>query len=174
MLIGALQFGVMYVCVIKSYQYLKAYEVALLTVFTPFYISFFNDISSRNISFKNIVAVSFAILGGLTIAYKGQSLNSKIIGILLVQGSNISFGLGQLFYSRLNPHNNIQKEASYFSLLYLGGFLVASLFAFSSSDFSNISLSYDQIISLLYLGILPSGVGFFLWNYGAKKYQLSH
>lgn len=34
-LIGAIQYGVMYICYISSFQFLKAYEVALFTIFTP-------------------------------------------------------------------------------------------------------------------------------------------
>ncbi len=36
--LGALQFGVMYLAYIQSYQYLPGYLVAVFTIFTPFYV----------------------------------------------------------------------------------------------------------------------------------------
>ena len=30
-------------------------------------------------------------------------------------------------------------------------------------------LNTKQILSLIYLGAVPSGLGFFLWNYGARR-----
>ena len=35
--IGALQYGVMYITYIAAFNFLKAYEVALFTIFTPIY-----------------------------------------------------------------------------------------------------------------------------------------
>ena len=36
-------------------------------------------------------------------------------------------------------------------------------------DFQTISLTKTQILSLLYLGIIPTGIGFWLWNKGAEQ-----
>ena len=45
--IGALQYGVMYITYIASFRFLKAYEVALFTIFTPIYVTLFNDLFAR-------------------------------------------------------------------------------------------------------------------------------
>ena len=169
MLVGAIQFGLMYVCYIKSYQYLKAYEVALFTIFTPFYISFFNDILQRSFTPKNFVAAFFAILGGLVVAYKGEDMDIKWQGIVLLQGANISFAIGQLLYAKVDFIPKTAKDSSFFSLLYLGGFISATCFAIGGGGYENLQLNTKQILSLIYLGAVPSGLGFFLWNYGARR-----
>ena len=168
-LIGAVQFGLMYVCYIKAYQYLKGYEVALFTIFTPFYISLFNDIISRTFTPRNFIAAFLAILGGLVVAYTGDDIAVKWQGILLLQGANISFATGQLLYSKIDFIDEAEKESSFFSLLYLGGFLTAGLFSLASVDMGKLEISKTQLYALLYLGALPSGLGFFLWNYGARR-----
>ncbi|MCB0283255.1 MAG: EamA family transporter, partial [Calditrichaeota bacterium] len=37
------------------------------------------------------------------------------------------------------------------------------------TDWSSLQINSNQIMVLLYLGILSSGICFFLWNYGATK-----
>lgn len=168
-LIGAVQFGLMYVCYIKAYQYLKSYEVALFTIFTPFYISLFSDLIAKSFTPRNFIAAFLAILGGLIVAYTGKDISVKWQGILLLQGANIAFATGQLLYSRIDFISKEQRETSFFALLYLGGFLTATSFALMSADFGRVNISTEQLYALLYLGALPSGLGFFLWNYGARR-----
>jgi drug/metabolite transporter (DMT)-like permease len=42
-----------------------------------------------------------------------------------------------------------------------------------SFDFGSLSLTEGQILSLLYLGLVPTGVGFWLWNKGAVLVESS-
>ena len=77
-MIGAIQFGIMYVCYIKAYQYLKSYEVALFTIFTPFYISLFSDVITRSFTPRNFIAAFLAIIGGLVVAYTGKDISVKM------------------------------------------------------------------------------------------------
>src|SRR5512133_3881108 len=39
LIVGAVQYGLMYLFYIRSYQSLEAYQVALFTVFTPLYVT---------------------------------------------------------------------------------------------------------------------------------------
>jgi drug/metabolite transporter (DMT)-like permease len=43
LVIGALQYGLMYTAYINAYQYLKAYEIAVLTIFTPLFVVLIYD-----------------------------------------------------------------------------------------------------------------------------------
>ena len=47
LLIGAVQFGLMYICYNESFVYLQAHEVALCTVFTPVYVLLLHDARHR-------------------------------------------------------------------------------------------------------------------------------
>src|SRR5664279_5131974 len=61
--IGALQYGVMYITYIASFRFLKAYEVALFTIFTPLYVTLFNDLFARRFKPLNLLTASLAVLG---------------------------------------------------------------------------------------------------------------
>jgi drug/metabolite transporter (DMT)-like permease len=56
-----------------------------------------------------------------------------------------------------------------FALLYLGGAILATAPACVTADISRPDLNGARIATLLYLGIVPSGLGFFLWNVGARR-----
>ncbi len=51
-LTGAIQFGLMYIAYIYSYRFLKGYEVALFTIFTPLYVSVIHDLMKKKASQK--------------------------------------------------------------------------------------------------------------------------
>ena len=53
MLIGAIQFGLMYVLYIQSYEYLPAYLIATFTITTPIFVVLFSQfLSNRSFSSK--------------------------------------------------------------------------------------------------------------------------
>ena len=56
-----------------------------------------------------------------------------------------------------------------FGFMYLGAVLITGAFCGVTTDWGNFDLSRGQLLVLIYLGVLPSGVAFFLWNIGAKR-----
>ena len=60
-------------------------------------------------------------------------------------------------------------DTSIFAFLYLGAVLLTGIFSFFTTDYSQLSISKNQILILVYLGVLASGVCFFLWNLGARR-----
>ena len=60
MLIGAIQFGLMYIFYIQSYQYLPAYLIATFTITTPIFISI-----ADKYFFKNLITLRDALLIGV-------------------------------------------------------------------------------------------------------------
>ena len=48
--IGFIQYGLMYVSYIYAYKFLEAYQVAILTIFTPIFIVIIYDLWERNFS----------------------------------------------------------------------------------------------------------------------------
>ncbi|MEJ2055355.1 MAG: EamA family transporter, partial [Calditrichaceae bacterium] len=83
--------------------------------------------------------------------------------------SNLAFAFGQIYYRKIMKQLSGIKDVSVFAYLYFGAVLFTGLFSFITTDYSTISLSNEQIMVLLYLGILASGICFFLWNFGARK-----
>jgi drug/metabolite transporter (DMT)-like permease len=168
-LIGLAQFGVMYTAYIYSYQFLQSYQVALFTIFTPIYIVIINDIKTKKIHLKALISGVLAVAGAFFIIYQTQNPYMAIYGFLIVQISNVAFAFGQLQFKRLILSKNLKTEFQYFAFLYLGGALFSLAAFLLFTDSYSVSVSANEWLALLYLGIMASGVGFYLWNSGAVR-----
>lgn len=166
---GALQFGVMYLAYIYSFQFLKAYEVALFTILTPLYVTLLNDIREKRFHIVSLLAALLAVAGTALVKGAATLESQMLIGFLIVQISNLAFAFGQIDYKALLRGQPQVKDRDVFGLLYLGGALTATLAAVYYTPWSTQILNRTQIATLLYLGVVASGIAFFLWNVGARK-----
>jgi drug/metabolite transporter (DMT)-like permease len=89
-------------------------------------------------------------------------------GVALVQLSNAAFALGQVLYRRVRARMPPTRDRDVFALLYAGAFAVAAS-AFLAAGRWPAAPGPLALTTLLYLGIVASGVGFFLWNLGATR-----
>jgi drug/metabolite transporter (DMT)-like permease len=167
-LTGMIQYGLMYLTYIYAYRFLAAYEIALFTIFTPLYITLFNDLFSRKFHKVFFMEAFFAVLATAVIIYNRLSADGLISGFILIQISNLSFAFGQIYYKKLLK-NTLIKDSQIFALLYGGAVLLTGLAVLFTVNFSEIQITVLQIYTLLYLGVIASGLGFFLWNYGARR-----
>ncbi len=163
--IGAVQFGVMYLAYIESFRYLHAYEAALFTITTPIFVTLLVDCFERTLRPRALIAALLAVVGTGIIVVKSTDLKLTLAGLGLVQLSNVAFAFGQVFYRRLRKQNTALKDREIFALLYAGAVVVA-VAALVGRDVS-FNLTTSQLWTLLYLGVIASGLGFFLWNKGA-------
>ena len=93
-------------------------------------------------------------------------------GFILVQLSNICFAAGQLFWRRERPRLPAgADDASVFALPFAGGFALTLAVSYFSTDWHTFAATGAQWATILYLGAVASGAGFFLWNYGATQRQ---
>jgi drug/metabolite transporter (DMT)-like permease len=166
--IGAIQYGIMYISYIYAFQFLKAYEIVLFTIFTPIYVVLINDVLNSKIHKNLYFTAILSLVGSGIVVWHEISSPSLISGFLLMQISNFSFAFGQVYYKKTIQIKSDLKDKNIFGILYFGGFLTAFAFSLFTTEYSQISLNKTEILTLLYLGIIPSGIGFFLWNYGAK------
>lgn len=171
MLLGIVQFGIMYLAYIQSYQYLPGYLVAVFTIFTPFYVIALNtlfDKNSRDVKKLSLamVAVVLSIAGAAVIVFKTPGQEEYIIGFLILQLANVAFAIGQWNYQRWADQGS---NAGNMAWMYLGAALFASLISFPQFDWAKVVISDEQILVLLYLGIIASGLCFYLWNSGSKQ-----
>jgi len=169
MLIGGVQFGLMYVAYVAAYQYIPAHLIALLTATTPLFVTLINDLYKKKIHKGFLVAALLAVAGGSVIRLPEQSIAMSLRGILLIQISNAAFAFGQIAYKRWMDSRGLVQDRKIFGFLYGGGILVTGLFSLAATDFHRLSVSPQQWIALLYLGIIASGLCFFLWNLGARR-----
>ena len=165
---GAVQFGFMYIAYITSFQFLPAHTIVLLTTTTPLFVTLFNDLHSRKFNLLFFAAASMAFLGGAVIKYPDQPLRASLMGIVLVQISNVAFAFGQLYYKQISARHSSWSDRSVFGFLYLGAVILTAFFSMFTTRFSSIQVTAPQGLVLVYLGIIASGICFFLWNKGAR------
>ncbi|NRA59489.1 MAG: EamA family transporter [Psychrobium sp.] len=165
--IGAIQLGMMYCFYYQSFLYLSVPEVLLFTVLTPIYVTLFYDASKRQFSPLFLLSATIAVIGAMTIKYQG--INAGFVsGFLLVQGANFCFALGQVAYKRLIENQQTPlKQSSIFALFYLGAFAIALPMYLLFGDSNKLPTTNTQWGILMYLGIVASGLGYFIWNKGA-------
>ncbi len=168
--IGSIQYGIMYLALFKSFQYLSGYEVALLTIFTPLYVVFADALLTRTWPpYWFWTTAGLAVAGALWI-FSPQAVPQKLPGIFLMQVANICFAAGQILWRNLRREYPGMKDLDGFALLYLGAVLACLPFALVGDPIAEISqLRPGQWAALVYLGSIASGVGFFLWNMGAVR-----
>lgn len=170
-MIGMVQFGLMYVFYIQSFRYLAAYQVALFTIFTPIFVALADDLWEKRFKPLHLFTALLAVAGTAVIVYSGLGKAGLLAGFVLVQASNVCFALGQVFYRRLPPLDKGWQDRDGFAWLYLGGTAAALLAMLLFSGPPDLRLNAGQLLVLLYLGLLASGVGFFLWNVGATRVE---
>lgn len=165
--IGALQFGVMYLAYIESYRHLRAYEAALFTITTPLLVTLFADALDRRWRPLALAAAAAAVGGTAIVVARSADLRVTLTGLLLVQLSNAAFAAGQVLYRRVRQQEPAIRDRDVFALLYAGATAVALGAVVWRAP--ALALTSPQWLTLLYLGIVASGAGFFLWNVGATK-----
>ena len=169
LLIGGIQYGLMYGAYIYTYQFLEAHKIALFTVTTPILVALIDDCFERRFRSKYVLFALVSVIGAVVIYFNAPSLEGAMVGILLLQVSNLCFAFGQVHYRRIMRNHSDINPRDHFGVLYLGGFLVSVILMLIGTDWERTSVTGTQVIVILFLGILASGVGFFLWNYGATK-----
>jgi drug/metabolite transporter (DMT)-like permease len=167
--IGAVQFGVMYLAYNESFKHLQSHEVALLTLTTPVLVTLIADALDGRLRLRALGAALLAVTGAAFVTDRSRGLSGNLVGIGLVQVSNLAFAAGQVWYRRLRTEQPALKDREVFGLLYAGAFLLTLPVALARTKGVPIDVTAMQGWTLLYLGVLASGAGFFLWNVGATR-----
>jgi len=165
--LGAVQFGVMYLAYNESFKHLASHEVALFTLTTPVFVTLLADALEGKIHPRSLGAALLAVAGTAVVVFQGKELKPTLFGLALVQLSNLAFAVGQVGYRRFREKQGTVKDHEVFAVLYAGG--VALAFAVMLTRGVSIDLSTPQVMTLLYLGLIASGLGFFFWNVGATR-----
>lgn len=168
--IGSVQFGGMYLCYIEAFHYLPSHQVALFTATTPIYVVLVNSLMKRSLKTLHLGAAILAAAGGAGILWKGFFASDGLLtGIFLVQLSNLCFATGQIAYVSLKDSWFGGSEPSCFAYAYAGALLVTLPPGLPAGLACWQEVSVMQWWLLAYLGVVASGVCFFLWNYGARR-----
>ena len=175
MLIGAIQFGAMYYFYTRSFGTLKAYEAALATIMTPLYVTLLDDALERRfrptfLACALLSAVGTAVALGVFQFGLGGFASASLKGLALIQASNLCFAVGQVWFRRALAKGGPISNTRAFAWCAVGAAVVAGLASAPVFAAQGLPvLSAVQWGVLLYLGVVASGLCFFLWNVGARK-----
>lgn len=165
---GAVQFGLMYTVYIESFRSLEAWEVAMLTVTTPLFVVAFDRLSGRRGGLPVLGAAVAAFAGGVLLLWERPASSGFLDGLVLVQLSNVFFAAGQVAFRWIASAYPVPRTVSVIGLMYLGG-LLATLPGAIPAAGAVASLSVPQVASIVYLGMVGSGICFMVWNQAATK-----
>lgn len=168
MTVGAIQLGFMYLFSFRAYLYLSVAEFLLFTVMTPLYVTLIHDLLKRQpLKWGYASSALLAVLGALVIRY--DRLNEDFwFGLLLVQAANICFAIGQVGYKRLMEIHPIPQHNA-FAWFYLGALIVTLVAWCAFGNLEKLPTTTMEWGILVWLGIIASGLGYFMWNYGATQ-----
>ncbi len=169
--VGALQFGLMYLAYNESFRFLPSHAIAVFTLTTPIFVTLLADAFDRTLRAGALVAALLAVLGGAAIVVKTTPTAGTVTGVVLIQLSNLAFALGQVLYRRFRarPAHAGLRDRDIFGLLYAGAFALTFPVCLARTGFAALPLTPPNLAILLYLGLIASGLGFFLWNLGATR-----
>jgi drug/metabolite transporter (DMT)-like permease len=156
-----------------AFRYIKAHEVALFTMTTPLLMSVLLILA--NFAQKNpvklaailrlITAAVLATMGGLIVAGNELASNEIAIGASLVQLSNLFFAIGLILWTRWFDRSEcevLQLMTPFFLGALASALILCAFFATSIEIPAG-----TEWLSLIWLGVISSGLGFYLWNRGA-------
>jgi drug/metabolite transporter (DMT)-like permease len=167
--VGIVQYGLMYILYMMSFRYLAAYEVALFTIFTPVFVTSFHDFLEKRFHPVFFFCAVLTVVGSGIVLWRQAPRETLWLGFFLVQGSNACFALGQVLYKKIMVGIPKVKDHEIFGFLFAGGFGISAAAVLIFAGPIVPGVTPVQAAVLLYLGLVGSGVCFFLWNYGARK-----
>ncbi|RKQ97170.1 carboxylate/amino acid/amine transporter [Kushneria sinocarnis] len=167
--IGAIQLGLMYVSYYHSFVLLSVPEILLFTIFTPVYIALIDDLLAGRFRPFYLVTAGLSVLGAAVIRYQGVN-EAYWLGFAMVQAANLCFAVGQVGYRRLMLRTRLEVPAIHlFGWFYIGALLLVLPAWLLWGDMSRPATTPLQWGVLLWLGLVASGLGYFLWNQGACR-----
>ena len=170
MVIGAVQYGVMYVALNYCFIVLQAYQVALFTILTPLYVAIIYSWRSGRWPGSLFAAAAVSLLGAALTESWQIDRRTFWSAFAVMQISNAAFAWGQVAYKDWRKLRPLENDSRIFGWLYLGGVLVSLVWALLRSNWGEtLDYSSSRWVALLYLGVVASGAGFYLWNTGATQ-----
>lgn len=168
LMLGALQFGVMYVCYLAAFRHLEPYLVALFSIFTPIWVSLLAIGFERRGWLRPVAGALLAVAGAWVIRGGAWAGSDFLKGFVLMQVANFAFAAGQVWFRQWKFRNPGLAERDVFAWPLLGGALLA-VGGWLLTGEGWVNPAPVEWLVLVYLGVVASGLGFFLWNYGASR-----
>ena len=168
-LAGALQFGVTYLCLYRSFSVLSVPEVLLFTVLTPLYVTVLDDALARRFNPWALVAAAVAVGGGIVIRFAPLT-GDYLWGFVLLQIANASFAAGQVLCRQLLARYPVDLPLHrFFGHFFLGALLLALPAYLLFGDPGRLPQSALQWGVLVWMGLFATALGMFWWVKGSTR-----
>ena len=169
MLVGALQFGITYLCLYLSFNVLTVPEVLLFTVLTPLHVTLIDDALNRRFNGWALLAAALAVFGAALIRYDDVS-GDFLLGFFLLQIANFTFATGQVLYKRLVARHPCDVPLfRRFGYFFLGALIVVLPAWLLLGNPQRLPTTDVQWGVLVWMGLLATALGQFWWNKGATQ-----
>ncbi|HET7775941.1 MAG TPA: EamA family transporter, partial [Azospira sp.] len=171
-LAGALQFGVTYLCLYRSFSVLTVPEVLLFTVLTPIYVTLLDDALAHRFNPWALVAAVVAVGGGVLIRF--QPVQGEYLwGFLLLQLANATFAAGQVLCRHLLARYPMQESLyplyRFFGHFFLGALVLALPSFLLFGNPARLPQTVVQWGVLGWMGLFATALGRFWWVKGSTR-----
>lgn len=168
-LAGVFQFGLTYLCLYLSFNYLSVAEVLLFTVLTPLHISLIDQFLQRKFQLSQLWVAALAVLGAAIIRW--QSPTSDFWhGFWLLQFANFSFALGMVCYrNTVNTFQLTPPLFTSFALFFFGALLIVLPAYLLLGDSQKMPTTRAHYGALLFLAVFATALGQYWWNKGSTQ-----
>jgi len=168
-LAGALQFGITYLCLYRSFTVLTVPEVLLFTVLTPIYVTLLDDALARRFNPWALVAAMVAVGGGIIIRFERLE-GDYLIGFVLLQIANATFAAGQVLCRRLLARYPTDVPLHrFFGHFFLGALLLALPSFLLFGNPAKLPQTAVQWGVLVWMGLFATALGMFWWVKGSTR-----
>ena len=168
-LAGALQFGVTYLCLYRSFSVLTVPEVLLFTVLTPIYVTLLDDALARRFNPWALLAALVAVGGGVAIRF--QPLEGDYLwGFLLLQLANATFAAGHVQCRHLLARHPLDVPLyRFFGHFFLGALVLALPSWLIFGNPARLPHTAVQWGVLVWMGLFATALGMFWWVKGSTR-----
>ena len=168
-LAGALQFGLTYLCLYRSFALLTVPEVLLFTVLTPIYVTLLDDAMARRFNPWSLAAALIAVGGGIIIRFERLE-GDYLVGFILLQVANASFAAGQVLCRQLLARYPTDVPLHrFFGHFFLGALLLALPSWLLFGNPGKLPQTALQWGILAWMGLFATALGMYWWVKGSTR-----
>lgn len=155
--------------------YIPSGLTSLLCCFVPFYILIFNILNknSETISKISLFGLALGLVGSVLVFSDNFSLLTQpqyTLGIVLTIIANIAWALGTIF-TKKNKFSISPLYAAGLQMAMIGGLVL--VFSYFFEDYSTLQFTKSGILSILYLIVFGSAVGFGCYFYAVSQLPIT-
>ncbi len=177
LVIGVFEFAGTYLLYTWSLKFLPSGVIGTLTLMTPVLTYIVGTVAGIDkLRLKAGFALALSLIGGalclpLAAIFNNFHLeNQALWGTGLILASNLCFAIGNVAITHLEMRRKWNNALTFHGQFI--GFILAGTVLVFNEGFPKLEMSKFKIqnwILPLYLGLVATGLGFFLWNWGVQK-----